>query len=122
MLNSFFFSAKAGDIGEAASKPAARAAVSSFREVCISSPLIGLTTADWQIDPRACQTRPLRSPGLLSRRAPRAHTAPRAATLGPAFPDKGIGTLAANSDGIKAIAVPAQICLFSVRLDTQCPW
>src|SRR5215470_15613744 len=46
-------------------------------------------TTDWQIDLSACQTRPLRSPGLLSRRAPKADTAPRAATLGPNAPHEG---------------------------------
>jgi len=46
-------------------------------------------TTDWHIDLSACQTRPLRSPGLLSRRAPKADTAPWAATLGPNAPHEG---------------------------------
>jgi len=46
-------------------------------------------TTDWQMDLSACQTRPLRSPGLLSRRAPGTDTAPQAATLGPDIPWKG---------------------------------
>jgi hypothetical protein len=37
-LNSFFFSAKAGDIGDVAKMHAAVTAVSRFREVRISSP------------------------------------------------------------------------------------